>query len=184
VTTVVSKVEVVVLGLLAEEPMYGYDLLERFRSRSMVFWVEVGKASIYQALHRLEERRLVHGRQQEGTEGPDRRVYRLTAAGRARLRAGLRERCPGGRPYETEAGLALGFVHLLPPDEARRAVGERETALAEWRAAVADERARTAAAGGPGRAVALRMLELQDALAEVEQRWLASFASDLPRLRR
>jgi len=43
----VSKVEVVVLGLLAEEPQYGYDLLERFRSRGMGFWVEVGKASVY-----------------------------------------------------------------------------------------------------------------------------------------
>ena len=49
-----TKVEVVVLGLLAEEPLYGYDLLERFRARSMGFWVEVGKASVYQALRRLE----------------------------------------------------------------------------------------------------------------------------------
>ena len=50
----VSKVEVVVLGLLAEEPLYGYELLERFRARSMGFWVEVGKASVYQVLRRLE----------------------------------------------------------------------------------------------------------------------------------
>ena len=73
-----SKVEVVVLGLLAEEPLYGYDLLERFRTRSMGFWVEVGKASVYQALRRLEGHGLASGRPQEGTEGPDRRVYRIT----------------------------------------------------------------------------------------------------------
>ena len=87
-----SKVEVVVLGLLAEEPMYGYDLLERFRTRSMVFWVEIGKASVYQALRRLEEHGLASGRPQAGGAGPDRRVFRITAPGRARLRAGLRER--------------------------------------------------------------------------------------------
>ena len=180
----VSKVEVVVLGLLAEEPQYGYDLLERFRSRSMGFWVEVGKASVYQALRRLEDHRLVSGRPQEGTEGPDRRVYRLTAAGRARLRAGIRERCPDARPYETDAGLALGFAHLLPLEDARRAVGEREMALQEWRSTIAEERARTTATKGPGRAVALRMLELQDTLAEAEQRWLQAFGEDLPKLRR
>ena len=180
----VSKVEVVVLGLLAEEPQYGYDQLERFRSRGMGFWVEVGKASVYQALRRLEERRLVSGRSQAGTEGPDRRVYRITAAGRARLRAGIRERCPDARPYETDAGLALGFAHLVPLDDARRAVGERERAVGEWRSAIADERARATAARGPGSAVALRMLELQDALAETEQRWLAAFGDDLPKLRR
>jgi DNA-binding PadR family transcriptional regulator len=180
----VSKVEVVVLGLLAEEPLYGYDLLERFRSRSLGFWVEVGKASVYQALRRLEEHRCVSGKAQEGTEGPDRRVYRITAAGRARLRAGVRERCAGAGPYETDAALALGFVHLLPLDDARRAVGEREVALYGRRAAIAEERARAGAARGPGRAVALRMLELQDALAEAEQRWLAAFGDDLPKLRR
>ena len=40
---------------------------------------------------------------------------------------------------------------------------------------LADERERAVSAGGPARAVAFRMLELQDALVETEQRWLASF---------
>jgi DNA-binding PadR family transcriptional regulator len=180
----VSKVEVVVLGLLAEEPLYGYELLERVRSHSLGFWVEVGRASVYQALRRLEEQRLVSGRSQEGTEGPDRRVYRITAAGRARLRAGVRERCADAHPYETGAALALGFAHLLPPDDARRAVRERGAALDGWRSRLAEERARADSTRGPGRAVALRMLELQDALAETEQRWLAAFGDDLPKLRR
>jgi len=178
-----SKVEVVVLGLLAEEPLYGYDLLERFRTRSMGFWVEVGKASVYQTLRRLEEHALASGRPEEGTEGPDRRVYRITAAGRARLRAGLRERVADARPYETDAALALGFVHLLPLDDARRAVGEREMALYEWRSTIAGERERASSAPGAAGAVALRMLELQDALAETEQRWLQAFGDDLPKLR-
>ena len=179
----VPKVEVVVLGLIAEEPLYGYDLLERFRTRSMGFWVEVGKASVYQTLRRLEEQGLASGRPQEGTEGPDRRVYRITASGRARLRAGLRERCADARPYETDAGLALGFVHLLPLDQARRAVGEREMALDEWRSTIAGERERAERAAGRGRAVALRLLELQDALAETEQRWIQTFGDDLAKLR-
>ena len=79
----VSKVEVVVLGLLADEPMHGYDLLERFRARSMGFWVEVGKASVYQVLKRLEREGSIAGKAQEGTEGPDRRVYRITSGGQA-----------------------------------------------------------------------------------------------------
>jgi DNA-binding PadR family transcriptional regulator len=180
----VSKVELVTLGLVAEGPAYGYELLERLRSRGMVFWVEVGKASVYQALRRLEERGLIAGRAQEGTEGPDRRVYRLTAAGRARLRAGLLALCADAGPYEVDAGVGLGFAHLLTPDEARRAVGARAAAVREWRTAVAEERERAASATGPGRAIALRLLELQDALARTEQRWLASFADELGELRR
>ena len=94
----VPKVEVVVLGLLAEEPMHGYDLLERFRARSMGFWVEVGKASVYQTLHRLEARGLITGRSQDGREGPDRRVYRITRAGRSRLARGPRRAVRRARP--------------------------------------------------------------------------------------
>ncbi len=179
-----SKVEVVVLGLLAEGPLYGYQLLERFRSRGMGFWVEVGKASVYQALRRLEARRLVSGRSQERAEGPDRRVYRITAAGRARLRAGVSERCRAAGPIGTDAGLGLGFVHLLPLDDARRAVAERGEALRGWRTRVAEERADVEPEPEPGRAVALRMLELQDALAATEERWLAVLGADLPELRR
>ena len=179
----VSKVEVVVLGLIAEEPMYGYDLLERFRARSMGFWVEVGKASVYQALRRLEEHGLASGRQQEGSGGPERRVYRITAAGRARLRAGMRERTVDAGPYETDAALALGFVHLVTLDEARRAVVRRETALSEWRSTIVAERERVEGDEGPSRAVALRMLELQNALAQAEQLWLQRFGDELPTLR-
>ena len=133
-----SKVEVVVLGLLAEEPLYGYDLLERFRSRSMGFWVEVGKASVYQTLRRLERDGSIGGRSQDGPEGPDRRVYRITRAGRERLKRGLAERAASLEPYETDGGLALGFIHLLPAADARTVVDEREAAVRDLLDALQD----------------------------------------------
>src|SRR5687768_1530087 len=103
----VPKVELVVLGLLAEEPMHGYDLLDRFRERSMGFWVEIGKASVYQALARLERKGRVAGRDRDGIAGPDRRVFRITRTGRARLDVGLIERFGDLAPYEAEASTAL-----------------------------------------------------------------------------
>jgi DNA-binding PadR family transcriptional regulator len=180
---VVSRVEVVVLGCLAEEPRYGYELLDRMRARSMGSWAEVGKASVYQALARLESRGLIGGRAQEGHEGPDRRVFRITKAGRDRLREGLDERFGALAPYETEGGLALGFVHLLPVAEARRAVDARVAAVRELLDAVATERDRTVRERGAGRAVATAMLDRQEALAEAELAWLATFRSSLGKLR-
>ena len=180
----VSKVELVILGLVAEEPRYGYEILERFRERAMGEWVEVGKASVYQALRRLEERRLVAGRSQEGDEGPDRRVYRITGAGRTGLRGGVLERLQGADPYETGAGVALGFAHLLVADDVGRGIDAREGALAARRTTLAEERSRMRAISTPGGAVAARLLELQDAFAKSELAWLASFRADLAKLRR
>src|SRR2546423_1977585 len=135
----VPKVELVVLGLLAEEPLYGYDLLELFRARSMGFWVEIGKASVNQTLRRLEERGLITGKAQQGTEGPDRRVYRITRPGRDRLRAGLADRFAELTPYETEAGTALGVAGLLTSSELPRALDEREHSVRDPLAAARGE---------------------------------------------
>ncbi|HEY7667342.1 MAG TPA: helix-turn-helix transcriptional regulator [Actinomycetota bacterium] len=180
----VSKVEVVVLGLLAEEPMHGYDVIERARARGMGSWAEVGKASVYQALHRLERAGAISGRAQEGAEGPDRRVYRITGTGRRRLRTGLAERFERLAPYETDGGLALGFVHLLPAADARRAVDARERAVRDLLDAVTSERARATDDRGAGRAVADAMLDRQAALADAELTWIKGFRSSVGKLRR
>jgi len=180
----VSKVEVVVLGLLAEGPMHGYDLLERARARGMGSWSEVGKASVYQALHRLERAGAITGRAQDGPEGPDRRVYRITGPGRRRLRAGLDERFDALAPYETDGGLALGFVHLLPAADARRAVDVRERAVMDLLDTIGLERARSADDRAAGRVVADAMLERQAALAAAELAWIKGFRTSLAKVRR
>jgi DNA-binding PadR family transcriptional regulator len=170
-----SKVEVVVLGLLAEEPLYGYDLLEQFRERSIGFWAEVGKASVYQTLRRLERRGLVSGRAQAGVQGPDRRVFRITKAGRQRLHEGLEERFGEPAPFETEAGLALGFSQLLTTAQARKAVAAREQALQGLIEGLRAERARASEDRTVLRAVSNAMLDRQEALARAELGWLATF---------
>jgi DNA-binding PadR family transcriptional regulator len=180
----VSRVEVAVLGCLAEEPLHGYDLIERMKARSMGRWAGIGKASVYQALQRLERRAVISGTDEEGTEGPDRRVYRINRSGRDRLRAGLLERFGSGTPYETGAGLALGFIHLLSTSEARRAVDARERALLDLVAEAHEERVRTRSEGGPGRVVADAMLDRQTSLAEAELMWIKGFRASLGKLRR
>jgi PadR family transcriptional regulator PadR len=180
----VPKVELIVLGLLAEEPMHGYDLLERLRERSMGLWVDVGKASVYQALARLERKGLVAGREREGIAGPGRRVFRITRTGRGRLDAGLAERFGDLAPYETEASTALGFAHLLPAVRAREAADSRERSIADLLEAVRNERTRVSSDRGPGRTVANALLDRQEALAKAELAWLKGFRGSLSRLRR
>lgn len=179
-----SRVELVVLGLLAEGPLHGYELLERYRARSIGYWAEVGRASVYQTLKRLESTGLVSGRAQEGGVGPDRRVYRITRPGRDRLRAGVMERLEGAEPYAIPSNVALGLLHLLSPEEARRALSRREAGLNELLRTTAEERRRQAGEKGPGHALAGRLLAQQEELARTELAWLASVRRDLSRLRR
>jgi DNA-binding PadR family transcriptional regulator len=179
----ISRVEVVVLGLLAEEPLYGYQLLERYRDRAMEYWAEVGRASVYQALHRLEREGHVAGRGQGGAEGPERRVYRISRTGRNRLRRGLLERLTEDAA-RCEADVALGLGHLLRPQELRRGIADRQAALDHLDRTVAEERARLKGSSGPGPQLARRLLDLESSLVRAEQGWLASFRREAARLAR
>ena len=75
--------ELLLLRLLARQPMYGYALVQAIKRRSggeLAF----GEGCVYPILHRLEADGMLIGKR--GTaNGRSRVVYRLTAAGKRRL---------------------------------------------------------------------------------------------------
>jgi DNA-binding PadR family transcriptional regulator len=68
-----------ILGLLAEQPMHGYELINTLDERSGGRW-KPSPGSIYPALGRLEHRGLITSTGESG-----KRRYELTDAGRARV---------------------------------------------------------------------------------------------------
>ena len=69
-----------VLALLKEREMYGYQIIEELERRSnQVFRLQEG--TLYPLLHSLERDKLVTARDQETPSGRRRRYYRITAAG-------------------------------------------------------------------------------------------------------
>lgn len=81
-----GNLDMLVLKALSWGEMHGFEILEWLEQRSNGR-LDIDDSAIYQALHRLEERDLV--RAEWGVSDKNRRVrfYRLTAAGRAQLRA-------------------------------------------------------------------------------------------------
>ena len=77
-------VEACVLGLLAREPMYGWQLSERLISEGAIIG-SIG--TLYPVLTRLRERGDVTSYQAPSESGPPRRYYELTDAGRHTLDA-------------------------------------------------------------------------------------------------
>lgn len=68
----------VILKMLEGGERHGYDLIRHFEERG---WGRLGAGSLYPLLSTLEEQGLIEGRDENG-----RRRYRITDAGRARLR--------------------------------------------------------------------------------------------------
>jgi DNA-binding PadR family transcriptional regulator len=82
--------DLVVLGLLSEEPRHGYDLARTLEEREAADWAAISRPQVYYSLRKLERRRLIvvaHDRAK--ATGPERQVYRLARSARAALRRAL-----------------------------------------------------------------------------------------------
>jgi len=126
-----SPLAMVVLSLLAEEPMHAYGMQQKIKGRRKDEVVNVAQRnSVYQAIERLLRAgylRIGHTAREAGR--PERTVYEITDAGREVhadwLRAMLAT--PAREFPEFPAGLA--FLMLLEPDDARHQLETRAQTL-------------------------------------------------------
>lgn len=96
-----------VLALLADQPSYGYELKGSFEEAVGPQWGELNIGHLYQILDRLERDRLVTKRVVRQIDRPDKRVYRLTKAGRDELECWL------DAPFVREGGYRDDFFLKL-----------------------------------------------------------------------
>lgn len=77
-------IELCVLAALGEEEAYGYQIVERLGTTA---GLHVTESTIYPLLARLARDRCLVTRTAASPQGPARRYYRLSEAGRRRLKA-------------------------------------------------------------------------------------------------
>lgn len=85
-----GSTEMVLLSLLAQKDMYGYEIAERIEQLSEGY-LRYKEGTLYPALKRLEMQGWVETYWQQSSEGPRRKYYRLTQAGRHALADQKRE---------------------------------------------------------------------------------------------
>ncbi len=81
--------ELLVLSVLREERLHGYEVLQRIQQSSASLAMSEG--ALYPTLHRLEARGALTGTWEPGNGGPRRRYYALTDSGRGLLSDARRE---------------------------------------------------------------------------------------------
>ena len=72
------------LALLSERPMYGYEILREVESRSDGYF-NMKEGTLYPALHRMERDGLVEGLWRTAPSGQYRRYYAISRQGLQRL---------------------------------------------------------------------------------------------------
>jgi DNA-binding PadR family transcriptional regulator len=165
--------DLVVLSLLAERPMHGYEVAAELRRRDVADWAGISRPQIYYSLKKLAAQRFIKARREAPERGAaDRRVFAPTDAGLRVLQEALgaaawaTQRPP--TPFVTWMVLA---IHAAP--RAIRAMFDRRRAFLAGE--LARERATLAAfdaEGGPTVPIGRALVTLGIGEFELELAWL------------
>ncbi|MBI1896242.1 MAG: PadR family transcriptional regulator [Acidobacteria bacterium] len=100
-----GTLDLLILKTVALGPVHGYAIAQRLQQVSRDV-VQVPGGSLYPALHRLENRRLLEAEWRKTETGREAKFYRLTRKGRAHLESGA----ASWQRLSEAVGLILGFV--------------------------------------------------------------------------
>ncbi|NUW34722.1 PadR family transcriptional regulator [Nonomuraea sp. SMC257] len=173
-----TPMTVAVLGLLAERARHVYDMRLEMRERGHDRTLKIKNASFYDVLPRLVGAGLVtQGETVREGARPERTVYHITVAGRARLRDWLRELFDGPEGDTSGFTVALMFMFALPRTEVI-ALLERRAERTERHVGETGQALDAAARNGVG-PVFLADHAFPLALRRAELDWLRAFAAQL-----
>lgn len=174
----VTLADLVVLSMLCERPMHGYELWAELERRQVEKWASISKPQVYYSLRKLAEAgRLVSARGDDPSLGPERRVYAPSDAGRRLLADSLaRAQWATQRPPDPFATWLVLAWQARPRDVSVQLARRRrflERQLAEDRAALEEVIAETSASSDAAMVVRLSIRRFETELAwldEVEAR--------------
>lgn len=145
-----------VLGLLAEQPMSGYDI-RKYVEDVLHPATNASYGTLYPVLHRLHDEGAVDVREVDQDNRPSKKVYSLTDKGQALLDAWLHEP-PDDDKVRREFLLKLYFARNLPEDELLTLLEQRRDTT---------------------RALLDSLHAERDELDETHQRWIVDYALSL-----
>lgn len=107
-----TKADLIVLSLLAERPMNGYELIGEYERQEVADWASVSKAQVYYAIQKLEGLALIAPTLQESSTGSrERTIYLPTKTGSAELVKSLVNKewakARVAQPFSTWLGLSI-----------------------------------------------------------------------------
>ncbi len=162
------------LALLEQGPMYGYQLRSEFEARTGATWpLNVGQ--VYTTLARMERDGFV---ERGGDDGDGHPVYRITAAGRAEVRAWFATPVNRSTPPRDELAIKLAIAVTVPGVDVPAVVQAQRRSTIRALQDYTRLKQRADAPDGAGAAPApsdlawLLVLESLIFAAEAEVRWL------------
>lgn len=172
-----TKIDLLLLGLLLDRPMHGYELYQQIQSEGIDTWFNVSMAGVYYSLGKLRDQGLVAESRQRGGRSARKSIYRLTEEGRTAFFSAMEEQAVSQQQIYLDYDLVIYLLNRLPLRRAISLLDEHRSHLAEQvqkaQHALAEEQ------DNGQSPLKLAVLDHRRRFLEMEQDWLADVIRDI-----
>ncbi len=174
---VATKTDLLLLGLLLDRPMHGYELYQQIQAEGIDAWFNVSMAGVYYSLGKLRDQGLVAESRQRGARSARKSTYRLTEEGRSAFFAAMEIQAASQEKTYLAYDLVIHLLNKLPLQRAIPLLEQRQAFLAEETQKV---QAALAAEQDDGQSpLKLAILDHTCRFLEMEHDWLADVIRDI-----
>ena len=178
-TPAATKTDLLLLGLLLDRPMHGYEIYQTIQSEGIDGWFSISAAGVYYSLRKLHDQGLVVESRQRRGGSASKSIYRMTGDGRTAFVDAMEAELASQEETCLDYDLPIYLLNKLPVQRALPPLERREAFLTEQaeklRAAVAAKQAR---GGSP---LKLAILDHKLRFLEMEKAWLADVMATIRR---
>lgn len=113
-----STVDLILLGLVYEQPRSAYEIQKHVEYRNLDHWVKISSPSIYKKVIRLEEKGYLTSRQVQEGKMPQKTIYAITDLGREYFKELMQKMAAAPVNLLFEFNAVVANLNKMPKDEA------------------------------------------------------------------
>ncbi len=172
-----TKIDLLLLGLLLDRPMHGYELYQQIRAEGIDSWFAVSMAGVYYSLGKLRDLGLVVESRQRGQRSARKSIFRLTEEGRSAFFTAMETQAVSQEDAYLDYDIVIYLLNKLPLRRAIALLEEHKASLAEKAQKV--QAALTAEQMGGGSPLKTAVLDHRRRYLEMECGWLSDVMRDI-----
>ncbi len=166
-----TRIDLLLLGLLLDRPMHGYQLYQQIQAEGIDGWFNVSMAGVYYSLGKLRDQGLIAESRQRGARSAGKSIYRLTEEGRAAFFTAMESQALNQEKVSLEYDIIIYLLNKLPLPRALSLLEKHQAFLAEQAQEVQSFLA--AEQDRDDSPLRLAVLDHKRRYLEMEQSWLA-----------
>jgi DNA-binding PadR family transcriptional regulator len=172
-----TKIDLLLLGLLLDRPMHGYELYQQIQAEGIDAWFAVSMAGVYYSLGKLRDQGLVVETRQRGQRSARKSIYRLTEEGRSAFFTAMEAQAESREDVYLDYDLVIYLLNKLPLRRAIALLEQHQAFLTEKAQAV--QAALKAERIGSGSPLKTAVLDHKRRYLEMEREWLRDVMRDI-----